>query len=212
MRHFAGLDLQDDRLPDESTICKFRHLLERHGLTEQFFAQVQQVLQERGLQLSKGTMVDATLIAASPSTKNKAARRDPEMRQTKKGNQWYFGMKVHVGADVDCGAAHSVVVTAANEADISQLPQLVRPSDQVIFADAGYASDSYKRGSRALGIRWCVSDKRRAGRSYLVAHKKSATASTPKCEPAWSICFASSSASLAGARSATRAWPRTGRR
>ncbi len=161
MRRFAGLALCEDRIPDETTILKFRHLLERHHLTDALFAQVQGHLQSKGLHMSKGTMVDATLIAASPSTKNKAGQRDPEMHQTRKGKQYYFGMKIHVGADVNNGAAHTVTVTAAHQADITQLPALLRDDDEVIFGDAGYTSDSYKRGARALGLRWCVNDKRK---------------------------------------------------
>jgi IS5 family transposase len=104
-------------------------------------------------------MVDATIIHAPSSTKNANGERDPEMHQTRKGNQWYFGMKIHIGADVDSGAVHSVSVTAANRADISELPNLLRENDQVVFGDAGYASDEYKRGARALGMVWRVQDK-----------------------------------------------------
>ena len=161
MRRFARLELCEDRLPDETTILKFRHLLEKHQLTDAMFAAVNKHLEQHGLQLSRGTMVDASLIAASPSTKNQKGERDPEMHQTRKGNQWYFGMKIHVGADVNSGTAHAVTVTAANEADISQLPSLLREDDEVIFGDAGYTSDSYKRGARALGLSWKVNDKRK---------------------------------------------------
>ncbi len=167
MRRFAGLELGEDRLPDETTILKFRHLLERHQLTDQLFSAVSEHLQAHGLRLSKGTMVDATLIAASPSTKNAEGQRDPEMHQTRKGKQWYFGMKIHVGADVNSGTAHTVTVTAANEADISQLPDLLRADDEVIFGDAGYTSDSYKRGARALGLHWKVNDKRKPSKGNL---------------------------------------------
>lgn len=167
MRRFAGLELCEDRLPDETTILKFRHLLERHQLSDQLFVQVQAYLQSQGLRMSKGTMVDATLIAASPSTKNQKGERDPAMHQTRKGNQWYFGMKIHVGADVNHGSAHTVTVTPANHADITQLPALLRADDEVVFGDAGYTSDSYKRGARALGMRWCVNDKRKAGHGNL---------------------------------------------
>lgn len=117
-------------------------------------------------------MADATIIHAPSSTKNQDKARDPEMHQTRKGNQWYFGMKIHIGADVDSGAVHTVEVTPANEADISSLPKLLRPEDEVIFADAGYTSDEYKRGSRKLGIRWCVQDKRKAGRNLSSSQKK----------------------------------------
>lgn len=167
MRRFAGLELCEDRLPDETTILKFRHFLERHQLTDALFAAVTAHLQSRGVQVSKGTMVDATLVAASPSTKNARGERDPDMHSTRKGNQWYFGMKIHAGADVNSGAAHTVTVTAANEADITQLPALLRDTDEVIFGDAGYTSDTYKRGSRAMGIHWKVNDKRKSGHGNL---------------------------------------------
>jgi transposase, IS5 family len=116
-------------------------------------------LKARRLLVSPGTMVDATIIHAPSSTKNATGERDPHMHQTKKGNQGYFGMKIHIGADVDNGAVHSVRVTAANRADISELPHLLRPDDRVVFGDAGYASEAYKRGARALGMAWRVQDK-----------------------------------------------------
>jgi len=172
MRRFAGLELCEDRLPDETTILKFRHRLEKHRLTDELFAVVNAHLQEHGLQVSKGTMVDATLVAASPSTKNAAGERDPDMHQTRKGKQWHFGMKIHAGADVDSGAAHTVTVTAANAADITQLPALLRETDEVIFGDAGYTSDSYKRGARAMGLHWKVNDKRKAGHGNLSATQR----------------------------------------
>ena len=125
MRRFADLDLEDDALPDESTILKFRHLLEKHQLTEKMFEVINANLIEQGMKVSAGTMVDATIVNASSSTKNKEQSRDPEMHQTRKGNQWYFGMKIHVGADVDNGTAHTVTVTAANQADINELPNLL---------------------------------------------------------------------------------------
>lgn len=159
MRRFAGLSLCDDALPDETTILKFRHLLEARQLTEPLLSEVNAYLQERGVAVSKGTMVDATIIDAAPSTKNKAGKRDEAMHQTRKNNQWYFGMKIHVGADVNSGVAHTVTVTPANEADISALPELLREDDEVIFGDAGYASDEYKRGSRQMGLSWMVNDK-----------------------------------------------------
>jgi transposase, IS5 family len=159
LRRFAGFSTVTSALPDETTILNFRHLLERHDLPARLLAAINGRLKDRGLLVSKGTMVDATIIHAPSSTKNAAGERDPEMHQTKKGNQWYFGMKIHVGADVDSGAAHSVTVTAANRADISELPNLLREDDAVVFGDAGYASDDYKRGARALGMVWRVQDK-----------------------------------------------------
>jgi len=116
MRMFAGLELGRDAIPDETTILNFRHLLERHDLTKAIFAAVAEHLERRGALLRGGTIVDATLIAASPSTKNKEQKRDPEMRQSKKGNQWYFGMKVHVGTDASSGLVHTGGVTAGGAA------------------------------------------------------------------------------------------------
>jgi len=151
LRRFAGFPDVTAALPDETTILNFRHLLEQHDLPARLLERVNGLLKAKGLLVSPGTMVDATIIHAPSSTKNAKGERDPEMHQTKKGNQWYFGMKIQIGADVDSGAVHSVRVTAANRADISELPNLLRESDQVVFGDAGYASDEYKRGARALG-------------------------------------------------------------
>ena len=172
MRRFAGFSGITDALPDETTILNFRHLLERHELTARLLEAINTHLKAQGLLVSKGTMVDATIIHAPSSTKNREQTRDPEMHQTKKGKQWYFGMKVHIGADVDSGAVHTVKVTAANEADIAILPKLLRAEDGVIFGDAGYTSDEYKRGSRQLGIRWCVQDKRKPGQNLSTNQKK----------------------------------------
>jgi len=130
------------------------------------------MLEERGLLMRQGTIVDATIIAAPPSTKNKSKARDPEMHQTKKGNEWHFGMKAHIGVDVASGVVHTLTGTAANEADINVLPKLLREQDQVIFGDAGYTGDEYKRGSRELGIRWCVQDKRKPGHNLSSSQKK----------------------------------------
>lgn len=172
IRRFAGFGSVMDALPDETTILNFRHFLEKHQLTGVILEEINAHLKARGLLLSRGTMVDATIVHAPSSTKNREQARDPEMHQTRKGKQWYFGMKIHVGADVDSGAVHTVKVTAANEADISALPELLREDDQVIFADAGYASDEYKRGARQLGIRWCVQDKRKVGHNLSSSQRK----------------------------------------
>jgi IS5 family transposase len=172
MRRFAGLELADDALPDETTILNFRRLLERHALTAKLMNTINDVLEARGLLLKGGTMVDATLIHAAPSTKNKAKTRDPEMHQTKKGNQWYFGMKVHVGADVHTGVAHTVSVTPANAADISQLPNLLREDDRLILGDAGYVNDTYKRAARQAGVAWGVALKARPKRRLGSAQKR----------------------------------------
>ena len=124
-REFAGLDMGEDNLPDESTILRFRHLLERHNLSLQILATVNATLSAKGLLLKSGTVVDATLIAAPSSTKNSSGERDPEMHQTKKGNQWHFGMKAHIGVDADSGLVHTVIGTAANVNDVTQAGALV---------------------------------------------------------------------------------------
>lgn len=172
IRRFVGFGSVLDALPDETTILNFRHFLEKHGLTTQLLSTINRHLQSQGLMLSPGTMVDATIIEAPTSTKNKKKKRDPDMHQTRKGSQWHFGMKVHIGADVNSGAVHSVTTTAANVADITELPNLLREKDQVIFADAGYTSDAYKRGSRKLGIRWCVNDKRKPKHNLSANQRK----------------------------------------
>ncbi len=137
-REFARLDAGITRLPDESTILRFRHLLEEHQLAQQILATVNAGLIERGLMLKTGTVVDATLIAAPSSTKNDKGQRDPEMHQTKKGNQWHFGMKAHIGVDADSGLVHTVTTTPANAHDITQAAALQHGQEQEVFADSGY--------------------------------------------------------------------------
>lgn len=172
IRRFAGFGSVTEALPDESTILNFRHWLEKHKLTETLLSTVNEHLKNQGLLVSKGTMVDATIIHAPSSTKNQDQARDPDMRHTKKGQQCFFGMKIHVGADVNSGAVHSVTVTAANTADIVELPKLLREEDQAIFADAGYTSDDYKKGSRYLGLHWYVNDKRKPGKNLSRSQRK----------------------------------------
>ena len=137
-REFAGLDMGEDRLPDESTILRFRHLLEAHNLSLQILATVNATLMAKGLLLKQGTVVDATLIAAPSSTKNQDGERDPEMHQTKKANQWHFGMKAHAGVDADSGLVHSVATTAANAHDVTQAHALLHGEETDVFADSGY--------------------------------------------------------------------------
>jgi IS5 family transposase len=136
-QQFAELDL-GSRLPDESTILRFRHLLEAHHLSQQILATVNASLQAKGLLLKSGTVVDTTLIAAPSSTKNSSGGRDPEMHQTKKGNQWHFGMKAHIGVNADSGLVHTVVGTAANVNDVTQAHRLIHGQESDVFADAGY--------------------------------------------------------------------------
>jgi len=140
LRRFVGIDLGRERVPDGTTLLKFRRLLDKHKLGEALFAKVGEVLQARGLKLGTGTIVDATIIGAPSSTKNADKQRDPEMRQTRKGQQWFFGMKLHIGVDSSTGLAHSAVVTAANVHDKHPLPQLLHGQEEEVFGDCAYAS------------------------------------------------------------------------
>jgi transposase, IS5 family len=140
MRRFVGIDLGREAAPDETTVCKFRHLLERHQLGGTLFQAVMDHLQASGFKLSRGTIVDATIIAAPSSTKNRTGKRDPEMHQTKKGNQWYFGMKAHVGVDSRYKLIHSVAATAANVHDSQMLPDLLRGDETKLWGDSAYHS------------------------------------------------------------------------
>lgn len=153
-REFAGLS-SGDRLPDESTILRFRHLLEKHKLADQILATVNELLQRKGLMLKAGTVVDATLIAAPSSTKNKTGERDPDMHQTKKGNQWHFGMKAHMGVDADSGMVHTVRGTAANVNDVVEGNSLLHGEETDVFADAGYQG-AHKRPDAREGTTWHV--------------------------------------------------------
>ena len=136
LRTFAALGLET--IPDETTILNFRHLLEASDLAEDIFKQVNAHLARKGLLLKRGSIVDATIIAAPSSTKNESGERDPEMHQTKKGNQWHFGMKAHIGVDADSGLVHTVTTTAANEADVEQVSDLLHGKEDAVWADSGY--------------------------------------------------------------------------
>ena len=137
LRSFAGLSLREP-IPDETTILNFRHLLEENDLAEDILAAVNKHLQRKGLLLKKGSIVDATIIAAPSSTKNAEGERDPQMHQTKKGNQWHFGMKAHIGVDADSGLVHTVTTTPANESDVGQIADLLHGKEQQVWADSGY--------------------------------------------------------------------------
>jgi transposase, IS5 family len=150
-REFAGL-AGAKRLPDETTILRFRHLLEKHELAPKVLATINEQLAQRGFKLKTGTLVDATLIAAPSSTKNSTGERDPEMHQTKKGNQWHFGMKAHIGVDADSGLVHSVVGTAANVNDVTQAHKLLHGAETAVFADAGYQGVDKREEVKALEI------------------------------------------------------------
>jgi len=138
MRQFVGIDLGREPVPDETTVCKFRHLLEEHQLGEQILGTVNLHLQGRGVRITTGTIVDATILHAPSSTKNREQQRDPEMHQTKKGNQWYFGMKAHVGVDSKTKIIHTAVATAANVADSTVLPDLLHGEETRVWGDQAY--------------------------------------------------------------------------
>ncbi|MEA5053371.1 MAG: IS5 family transposase, partial [Propionicimonas sp.] len=138
MRRFMGLDFAVEQVPDATTLFHFRHLLEGHQLGEALFAAQNEIFEAEGWIMRGGTIVDATIIAAPSSTKNATGTRDPQMKQTKKGNQWYFGMKAHTGVDAGTGYVHSVTATAASVHDLDELVNLVRDDDDVVYADAGY--------------------------------------------------------------------------
>ena len=140
LRHFSGIDLGCEAVPDATTMLKFRRLLEQHKLAERLFTEVGRVLQGSGMTLKTGTIVDATIIAAPSSTKNADKQRDPEMHQTRKGQQWYFGMKLHIGVDSQSGLAHSAVVTPANIHDKHPLPDLLHGQERRVYGDSAYAS------------------------------------------------------------------------
>ena len=169
MRRFAGIELGETPVPDETTILNFRRLLEQHQLTAAFMNTNNDGLEQEGLLLKGGTLVDATLIHAAPSTKNRDKTRVPDRHQTKNGKQWYpstplragFGIKIHVGADVDSGVVHTVSVTPANVADVTELPNLLREDDRAVFGDAAYANNPYKRAARQAGVYWGVALKAR---------------------------------------------------
>jgi IS5 family transposase len=168
MREFVGIDLAREQVPDATTLLKFRRLLEQHALTRAIFDEVNAHLSERGLLMRQGTVVDATIIAAPSSTKNEDKARDPEMHQTKKGNQWHFGMKMHIGVDAQSGLIHSVHTTAANEADVAHAHELLHGDERVVHSDAGYTGvdkreeirTAQRKGRLREGIEWKTAMKR----------------------------------------------------
>lgn len=155
MRRFAKLRLSD-RIPDETTILNFRHLLESHGLGRKLLEEINRHLASKGCTLREGTIVDATLISAPSSTKNEDKARDPEMHQTRKGNQWYFGMKLHIGVDADTGMVHSAIGTAANEHDITQADKLLHGREQRVHGDAGYIGIHKREEHKDREVEWHI--------------------------------------------------------
>jgi IS5 family transposase len=156
MRRFAGIELIDDTIPDESTILRFRHLLEQHRLTEQIFGLVRGLLEQKRLLLKSGTIVDATIIEAPPSTKNEAKARDPEMKQGKKNSRdWRFGMKAHVGTDLN-GLVHTLVTTHAGASELKQLPKLLHGQERELYGDQAYWSEMHRVAAQEHGVRYRV--------------------------------------------------------
>lgn len=162
MRTFAGIDLSVEGVPDATTLLNFRHLLEKHDLPKAIFEEVGALLAEKKLSMREGTIVDATIIAAPSSTKNREGKRDPEMHQVKKGNQWHFGMKAHVGADAESGLIHTVICTPANVADIQCASGLLHGEEKVVYADAGYTGIEKReeKSGQTGGRSWEVAIKR----------------------------------------------------
>jgi IS5 family transposase len=157
VRAFAGLSLSQP-IPDETTILNFRRLLETNELAPEIMGRINAYLRRKGLLLKRGSIVDATIIAAPSSTKNAERERDPEMHQTKKGNQWHFGMKAHIGVDADSGLVHAVTTTPANEADVEQVEELLHGNEEVVHADAGYTGAQTRLERK--GLRWEIAAKR----------------------------------------------------
>ena len=166
LRNFMDIDLSQQSVPDATTLMGFRHLLEANDLSQAMLVEINAMLIERGLLMSKGTLVDATLIAAPSSTKNREHARDPEMHQTKKGNQWYFGLKAHIGVDKESGLVHTLITTSANVSDISQTPALLHGQEEDIWLDAGYVGvekrEDMQEALAANGqeVRWHVAKRR----------------------------------------------------
>lgn len=159
MRRFAGVSTDEDVIPDETSILNFRRLLEKHQLTERLLAEINAHLSERGFIVGKGTIVDATIIDAPSSTKNEKKKRDPQMHQTRKGKQWYFGMKIHTGTDADSGLVHTVKGTAANVADVNVLGELLHGGEESLHGDSAYHSKALKAQAEANGLEFNVNQR-----------------------------------------------------
>ena len=180
VRRFVGLRLSG-ALPDEMTILNFRHLLEAHGLGEGLFEDINRHLASQGLRLREGTIVDASIIEAPSSTKNRAGERDPEMRQTKKGNEWHFGMKVHIGADSETGVVHTVTTTPGNVHDVTEAHRLLHGGEERVWGDAGYQGVDKRVENRESEVEWHVAmrpgqrRKLEPGSSEALAEKRKAS-------------------------------------
>jgi IS5 family transposase len=179
LRQFAGLSSLES-IPDETTILNFRHLIEANDLGPEIFGTVGRLLARKGLMLKEGTMVDATIIDAPTSTKNQDGKRDPEMHQTKKGKDWYFGMKAHIGVDVDSGLTHTVVTTPANESDVAQVAELLHGAESVVHGDGGYtgASNHVDRQD----IEWVIAKRRTTIEKIANARERMRAMRREKCK------------------------------
>ncbi len=184
LQQFARIDLSAEGVPDATTLLNFRHLLETHDLCKGLCSAINADLSARGLLLREGTLVDATLIAAPPSTKNAQKERDPEMRQTKKGNQWDFGMKAHIGADRDSKLVHTVVVTGANVADITKTSELLHGAERQVHADAGYTGVEKRAEIVAIErkIDWQIAGKRGVIKAMAQGAEKEAIKAVEKAK------------------------------
>jgi IS5 family transposase len=181
MRRFAGIELAENAVPDETTILHFRHLLEKHRLTEQIFAEVRTLLEQKRLLLKSGTIVDATIISAPSSTKNATQSRDPEMRQGKKnGREWTFGMKVHIGASKQ-GLVHRVLTGLANEADITKLDGLLHGAEGELYGDQAYWSEDHRQHCRQAGIRYRVNRRAPGPQHPLTAYQRQINRARSRC-------------------------------
>ena len=189
MRRFAGVELIEDAIPDETTILRFRHLLEKQQLTQQIFNLVRGLLEQKRLLLKSGTIVDATIIEAPPSTKNQDKARDPEMRQTRKGPNWHFGMKAHVGTDLN-GLVHTLVTTHAAQSDFSQLPKLLHGQERQLYGDQAYWSDLHRQAAREHGVRYLVNRRPHPTRALTEHDRKlnrQRSATRARCEHAFHV-------------------------
>jgi IS5 family transposase len=214
LRRFAGLSLSRGSVPDETTILNFRRLLEKHDLSAKVFATVNGYLGDKGMLLREGTIVDATIIHAPPSTKNKDHKRDPDMHQTRKGNQWYFGMKAHIGVDAESGLTHTLTTTAANVGDVVEIDKLLHGKEKAVYADAGYTGAEKRAPKR--GRKWHIAAKRSKVKALPEGELKEATKELEHLKAAVRSkvehVSASSSGSLVTRRCDSRGWPRTWRR
>jgi IS5 family transposase len=169
---FLGIDLMSDEIPDETTILNFRHLLEEHNLQKRFFSIVEELLREKGLLLATGTIVDATILTAPSSTKNKEKKRDPEMSSSQKNGKWFFGMKAHIGVDMQSGLVHSFEATTAKVHDKKVMNKLLHGKEKAIGGDKAYQDDEDKKEARKQGVFWFVLDKGKSHHPLSSSQKK----------------------------------------